>query len=70
VHNQGTSIPQAILDQLFRPYGRLQGTSTKKGSGLGLYIARSIVEAHGGEIRLERSTGENQGTTFSFDLPL
>lgn len=70
VHNQGTSIPQAVLDQLFRPYGRLRGTSTQKGSGLGLYIARSIVEAHGGEIRLERSTEENQGTTFSFDLPL
>ena len=70
VHNQGTSIPQAVLDQLFRPYGRLRGTSIQKGSGLGLYIARSIVEAHGGEIRLERSTEENQGTTFSFDLPL
>jgi len=71
VHNQGTSPPQAVLDQLFRAYGRLRGTSTqKKGSGLGLYIARSIVEAHGGEIRLERSTEENQGTTFSFDLPL
>src|SRR5258706_16052829 len=70
VHNQGTSPPQAVLDQLFRAYGRLRGTSTQKGSGLGLYIARSIVEAHGGEIPLERSTEENQGITFSFDLPL
>src|SRR5260370_31009288 len=70
VHNQGTSPPQAVLDQLFRAYDRLRGTGRQKGSGLGLYIARSIVEAHGGKIRLERSTEENQGTTFSFDLPL
>ena len=72
VHNQGTSIPLADLDQLFRPYGRLEGSRSRfqKGSGLGLYIAKSIVKAHGGEIRLEQSKEENQGTTFSFDLPL
>src|SRR5260221_90261 len=70
VYNQGTSPPQAVLDQLFRAYGRLRGTGRQKGSGLGLYIARSIVEAHGGEILLQRSTEENQGTTFSLDLPL
>src|SRR5260370_4223131 len=70
VHNQGTSPPQAVLDQLFRAYDRLRCTGRQKGSGLGLYIARSIVEAHGGKIRLERSTEENHGTTFSFYLPL
>jgi signal transduction histidine kinase len=71
VHNEGQSIPLADMDQLFRPYGRLQGTSSNhKGSGLGLYIAKSIVEAHGGELRLERPTEEKQGTTFSFDLPI
>src|SRR5258708_18643928 len=72
VHNQGTSIPLADLDQLFRPYGRLEGSRSRlqKGSGLGLYIAKSIVKAHRGEIRLEQSKDENQGTTFSFDLPL
>src|SRR3989442_3605144 len=35
VHNQGTSPPHAVLDQLFRAYGRLRGTSTQKRSGLG-----------------------------------
>src|SRR6266566_423293 len=71
VHNEGEGIPFADIDQLFRPYSRLQGTSgTQKGSGLGLYIAKSIVVAHGGELHLERSTEEKQGTTFSFDLPV
>src|SRR2546430_2514359 len=48
VHNEGTSIPLADLDQLFRPYGRLEGSRSRlqKGSGLGMYIANSIVNAH------------------------
>ncbi len=71
VHNEGEGIPFADMDQLFRPYSRLQGTSsTQKGSGLGLYITKSIVEAHGGELHLERPTEEQPGTTFSFDLPV
>jgi signal transduction histidine kinase len=70
VHNAGVRIPTAELGQLFRPYGRLQATSSQKGTGLGLYITKSIVEAHGGELRLERPTEANQGSTFSFDLPI
>ena len=70
VHNKGVGIPTADIDHLFLPYGHLQATGAQKGSGLGLYITKSIVEAHGGELRLERSTEERQGTTFMFDLPL
>jgi signal transduction histidine kinase len=71
VHNEGESIPFADIDQLFHPYSRLPGTSNRqKGSGLGLYIAKSIVEAHGGELQLERPSEKKQGTTFRFDLPL
>jgi signal transduction histidine kinase len=71
VHNEGEGIPFADIDQLFRPYSRLQGTSgSQKGSGLGLYITKSIVVAHGGELHLERPTEDKQGTTFSFDLPI
>ena len=70
VHNQGVSIHSADIAQLFRPYVRLQAASTRQGSGLGLYITRCIIEAHGGVLRLEPHTTENQGTTFSFDLPL
>lgn len=69
VHNQGASIPPAEIGRLFRPYVRLQATSARQGSGLGLHITKSIIEAHGGTLRLEPHT-EGQGTTFSFDLPL
>jgi len=70
IHNQGVSIPSADIGQLFRPYGRLQASSGRQGSGLGLYITKCIVEAHGGVLRLEPPGTEDQGTTFSFDLPL
>jgi signal transduction histidine kinase len=75
VHNQGTSIPSADIALLFRPYARLSSTSSRRGSGLGLYIAKSIVEAHGGMLLLEPHAGEevgeeSKGTTFSFSLPV
>jgi len=70
VHNEGQSIPFAEVDQLFRPYSRLATSSRQKGSGLGLYIAKSIIDAHGGTLQLEPPTEEQQGTTFTFDLPL
>lgn len=76
VHNQGVSIPSDDIGSLFRPYTRIQATSgTRQGSGLGLYITKSIIEAHHGSLRLEPHTGEtaaeeHQGTTFTFELPL
>jgi signal transduction histidine kinase len=73
VHNQGVSISSADIGQLFQPYGRLQAANKQEGSGLGLYITKCIVEAHGGSLRLEpRAEGSEaeQGTMFSFDLPM
>jgi signal transduction histidine kinase len=70
VHNQGVSIPPAEIGQLFRPYGRLQSSAGHQGSGLGLYITKCIIEAHGGTLQLESPTPETSGTTFSFDLPM
>jgi signal transduction histidine kinase len=72
VHNKGVSIPVTDIEQLFRPFSRLPGSGSHKGSGLGLYIAKCIIEAHGGQLRLDQSTetGDQQGTTFSFDLPV
>jgi signal transduction histidine kinase len=70
VHNEGVSIPATERGQLFHPYARLQGSSTQQGSGLGLYITKSIVEAHGGELRLEHADENAHGTTFMFDLPM
>jgi signal transduction histidine kinase len=75
VHNQGASIPSADTQLLFRPYTRLQGSNGRQGSGLGLFITKSIIEAHGGTLQLEPNKDEEkddrlQGTTFSFNLPL
>ena len=70
VHNQGQNIPFAEVDQLFRPYSRLAASSRQKGTGLGLYITKSIIEAHGGKLQLEHPAEEQQGSTFTFDLPL
>jgi signal transduction histidine kinase len=72
VHNQGVSIPSGEIGRLFHPYTRLPSANMREGSGLGLYITKSIIEAHGGQLRLEPSSSEEagKGTTFSFDLPL
>ncbi len=75
VHNMGISIPSADIGQLFLPYIRLPAAGKRQGSGLGLFITKSIIEAHGGVLRLEPYTeddsGESQrGTTFTFELPL
>lgn len=77
VHNVGRAIPDDEIDQLFLPFVRLQSARTRKGSGLGLFIAKSIITAHGGDLGLEpytRNTGADTkeqatGTTFSFTLP-
>jgi signal transduction histidine kinase len=69
VHNTGASIPRSQIDLLFRPFSRLQTALPQDGTGLGLFITRSIIQAHGGELRLDE-VPENQGTTFSFALPL
>jgi signal transduction histidine kinase len=69
VHNLGTSIPKAQIDQLFRPFSRLQTAVPHDGTGLGLFITKTIVEAHHGKLRLEELP-EGQGTTFVFELPL
>jgi len=70
VHNEGESISSTEIDQLFLPYSRLATGSRQKGSGLGLYIAKSIIDAHGGKLQLEQPAEGQPGTTFTFDLLL
>lgn len=65
VSDNGPGLAPRARDRLFQPFS---GSARAGGTGLGLAIARDLVRAHGGEIRLERSTGE--GTSFSFELPL
>ncbi|MEY2475754.1 MAG: hypothetical protein QOG87_1069 [Actinomycetota bacterium] len=67
VTDQGAGIPQADLPRVFSKFfRRSEGRPT--GSGLGLWISRGLVEAHGG--RLTATSIPRQGTTFRFTLPL
>lgn len=71
VRNEGTQIPPDLLPRIFEPLSRgLSSEARKKGRagsmGLGLYIAREVVTAHGGSITVDSKPGE---TTFSVSLP-
>ncbi len=66
VHDNGSGIPTTARDQIFEPFF---STKTDKGTGLGLWVIRSIVEKYGGSIHLRTSVGENGGTSFSVFLP-
>jgi signal transduction histidine kinase len=67
VEDQGPGIPDTELPQVFERFYRLAGVE-QPGSGLGLSIAQTIAEAHGGRIEAESQPGE--GTRMSFVLPL
>src|SRR5437667_202548 len=57
VRDRGPGVPLAERASVFEPFVRGRGTRRRGGTGLGLYIARRVVEAHGGEIWLESATG-------------
>jgi two-component system, cell cycle sensor histidine kinase PleC len=69
VEDTGMGIPPAPLARLGRPFEQLGGTLNNgmKGSGLGLAIARSLVDLHGGSIRIRSSVGN--GTIVLVHLP-
>jgi signal transduction histidine kinase len=69
VHNGGRAIPTAILPSLFDPFrrGDDRGPSRSPGVGLGLFISREIVRAHGGGIEVRSSDAD--GTTLTVRLP-
>ena len=64
VKDTGEGIDSEVLPRLFSKFA----TKSIGGSGLGLYISKSIVEAHGGKIWAENNT-DGKGATFSFSLP-
>jgi two-component system sensor histidine kinase KdpD len=68
VSDHGPGIPRDDHRVIFEKFGRVAGTGTKPGTGLGLYIARSIAEAHGGTLDVISAPG--QGATFTLKLPL
>ncbi|MGE5618743.1 MAG: ATP-binding protein [Sphingomonadaceae bacterium] len=68
VIDQGPGIPPEELQQLFQRYRRARrAEEMREGLGLGLYITKGLVEAHGGRIWAESQVGK--GSVFSFTLP-
>jgi signal transduction histidine kinase len=68
VHNLGAPIESRLVPYLFVPFGSLRaGPGKKESVGLGLFITRSVAEAHGGRLELASSSG--RGTTFVLHLP-
>ena len=70
VTDTGVGIPIEHLPRLFERFYRADPARSREdgGTGIGLAIARSVVEAHGGHIRAESEPG--RGSVFSFDLPV
>ncbi|MFA9491013.1 MAG: ATP-binding protein [Anaerolineales bacterium] len=67
VKDNGPGIPPEHLAHLFERFYRVPSESTARGTGLGLYISRKIIEAHGGEIGVMSELGV--GTRFYFTIP-
>ena len=71
VKDQGPGIPKTELNRVFRRFYRVPGplASRIKGTGLGLYIVRSVAKRHGGRAWAE-SEGPGHGSTFALQLPI
>src|SRR6202012_4372762 len=71
VADTGIGIPQEFLPFVFDRFRQGDPSTTRRygGLGLGLSIVKSLVELHGGTVRV-KSPGENRGTTFIVELPI
>ena len=70
IKDQGVGIPSSQLKRIFKRFYRVPGRvmARVKGTGLGLFIVRSVVEKHGGRVFAE-SAGVGEGSTFTIQLP-
>ncbi|MEI6064338.1 MAG: ATP-binding protein, partial [Pseudanabaena sp. ELA748] len=67
VTDHGIGIPHEYLNDLFLPFLRAENVGSIKGLGMGLYIVKQSVEAHGGKVTVESEV--NVGTKFTVLLP-
>src|SRR3989344_8116194 len=70
VEDTGQGVPESAIPKLFTKFFRVSGVLEQgsKGTGLGLYISKAIVDMHGGKIWVESTMGK--GSTFNFTVPL
>ena len=66
IQDTGQGIDVEILPRLFDKFA----TKSDRGTGLGLYISKNIVEAHGGKIWTEKNNNNENGAEFGFTIPL
>jgi two-component system sensor histidine kinase VicK len=70
VTDTGPGIPERFVPRLFERFFRIPTENGPAGAGLGLAIAREIVEAHGGQIRFSPANPNQAGSSFSYTLPV
>jgi len=70
VRDQGVGVPADDLKSIFKRFYRVNDRSLMhvKGTGLGLFIVKSIAQKHGGKVSAQ-SAGEGKGTTITMELP-
>jgi signal transduction histidine kinase len=69
VTDAGMGIPADQLERIFTRFHRVDPTSPVRGTGLGLYLSRALIEAQGGQL-VARSAGPGTGSTFTITLPI
>lgn len=67
IRNDGNLIPDDMREKIFEPFVRLKENNKQKGTGIGLALARSLVELHGGKLYLEKP--ENGMNVFIMTIP-
>jgi signal transduction histidine kinase len=67
VQDHGSGIPRAKMPYIFQPYHPFRSPQEQGSLGIGLYVTKGLVEAHGGRIWVESEVGK--GSTFHFTLP-
>ncbi|EJF98188.1 hypothetical protein MEI_00687 [Bartonella vinsonii subsp. arupensis Pm136co] len=68
IHNEGSDIPEDVLDRVFKRFSSHSHHGGRAGAGLGLSLVKSFVELHGGHVEI--LTGTGQGTTVKCFFPI